>query len=66
MVKDLQELAEMIAKRDNISVREAEEMIAMCQLDMESAFFNGNLDLAEMIMFNELGLETQYFSLFIN
>jgi len=66
MVKDLQELAEMIAKRDNISIREAEEMIAMCQLDMESAFFNGNLDLAEMIMFNELGLETQYFSLFIN
>ena len=66
MVKDLQELAEMIAKRDNVSVREAEEMIAMCQLDMESAFFNGNLDLAEMIMFNELGLETQYFSLFIN
>lgn len=66
MPKDLHELAELISKRDNISEHEAEQMIALCQLDMESAFFNGNLDLAEQIMINELNLGSEYFSLFIN
>ena len=66
MIKDLHELAEMISKRDGIELREAEEAIAICQLDMESAFFNGNLALAETIMQNELNLDSSYFSLFIN
>lgn len=66
MVKDLHELAEMLSKRDNISMKEAEEMIAVCQLDMESAFYNGNLELAEQIMAGDLGLEMDYFDLFIN
>lgn len=66
MPKDLRELAEMIAKRDNISEHEAEQMIALCQLDMEAAFYNGNLDLAEQIMSSELNLDTNYFSLFID
>lgn len=66
MVKDLHELAEMISKRDKISVLEAEKQIAICQLDMESAFYNGDLDLAEQIMAGDLGLEMDYFDLFIN
>ena len=66
MVKDLHELAEIIAERDKISVFDAEKAIAMCQLDMESAFYNGNLDLAEQIMTAELDLDSEYFSLFIN
>ena len=66
MVKDLHELAEMIAERDKISTFEAEKLIAICQMDMESAFYNGNLDLAEQIMDSELNLDTEYFSLFIN
>jgi len=66
MPKDLHELAEFIAKRDNISVYEAEQMIAICQLDMEQAFYNGDLDFSEGIMIDELGLDHKYFSLFIN
>lgn len=66
MVKDLHELAEMLAKRDNISIFEAEKAIAMCQMDMETAFYNGNLDLAEQIMAGDLNLDSEYFSLFIN
>jgi len=66
MVKDLHELAQMISKRDNISMKEAEELIAICQLDMESAFYNGDLALAEQIMAGDLGLEMDYFDLFIN
>lgn len=66
MVKDLHELAEMISKRDKISLFEAERAIAMCQMDMESAFYNGNLNLAEQIMTGDLNLSSEYFSLFIN
>jgi len=66
MVKDLHELAQIISKRDNISMKEAEELIAICQLDMESAFYNGDLALAEQIMAGDLGLEMDYFDLFIN
>ena len=66
MLKDLHELAEMIAKRDNIPEHEAEQMIALCQLDMETAFYNGDLALAEKIMMNELNLDYSYFDLFIN
>ena len=65
MVKDLHELAQIISKRDNISMKEAEELIAICQLDMESAFYNGDLALAEQIMAGDLGLEMDYFDLFI-
>lgn len=66
MPKDLHELAEMIAKRDHVSEHEAEQMIALCQLDMEAAFYNGNLDLAEQIMSSELNLDSRYFNLFID
>ena len=66
MVKDLHELAEMISKRDKISLKEAEEIIAICSLDMETAFFNGDLGLAENILAGDLGLEPDYLTLFIN
>ena len=66
MVGDLQELAKMISKRDNISMKEAEELIAVCALDMETAFYNGDLGLAENILAGDLGLEPDYLTLFIN
>lgn len=66
MVKDLHELAEMISKRDGISMNEAEQAIAICQLDMEHAFYHGDLALAENIMAGDLGLEPDYLDLFIN
>ena len=65
MPKTLEELATMISKRDNISYTEAMAAIRDCAADMEHAFYNGNLDLAEQILREDLGLELDYMDLFI-
>ena len=56
----------MMARRDNLSIEEEMEAIKIAALDMETAFYNGNLDLAEDILRDELGLEPDYLILFIN
>ena len=66
MPNNLQELAEMMARRDNLSVEEEMEAIRIAALDMETAFYNGNLDLAEDILARDLGIEPDYLFLFIN
>ena len=58
MPRTLEELAKMIAKRDNIRVRD-------CAADMEHAFYNGSLFEAEDILREDLGLEPDYLDLFI-
>ena len=66
MPNSIKELAEMMARRDNLSIEEEMEAIKIAALDMETAFYNGNLDLAEDILRDELGLEPDYLILFIN
>ena len=65
MPKTIEELASMIAERDNISYNEALIAVRDCAADMEYAFYNGNLDLAEQILREDLGLELDYLDLFI-
>ena len=65
MPKTLEELAKMIAKRDDISYEEALTIVRDCAADMEHAFYNGNLDEAEDILREELGLEPEFLDLFI-
>lgn len=65
MPKTLDELAEMIAKRDSISYEEAFAAIRDAAAEMESAFMDGSLDEAEDILRIELGLEPDYLDLFI-
>lgn len=65
MPQTLEELAEMLAKRDGISFEEEMAAIRDTAADMETAFFNGNLDLAELILQEDLGLEPDYLDLFI-
>jgi len=65
MPKTLEELAKMIANRDSISYEEALTAVRDCAADMECAFYNGNLDLAEEILREDLGLELDYMDLFI-
>lgn len=65
MPRTIEELAEMISKRDNISYTEAMAAIRDTAADMEQAFYNGNLDLAEQILREDLGLELDYMDLFI-
>lgn len=63
---NIQELAEMMAKRDNLTIEEELNTIRMAALDMETAFYNGDLGLAEDILKDDLGLEPDYLMLFIN
>lgn len=65
MPRTIEELAEMIARRDNISYEEALAAIRDTAADMEYAFYSGNLDLAETILREDLGLELDYLDLFI-
>lgn len=65
MPKTLEELAKMISKRDNISYEDALAAIRDTAADMEYAFYNGNLDLAETLLREDLGLELDYLDLFI-
>ena len=56
MPKTLEELAQMIARRDDISYEEALIEVRDAAADMEHAFYNGNLNEAEDILHYDLGL----------
>lgn len=66
MPQTFEELAEMIAQRDGISFEEAMETINDCRIEMESAFYRGNLFEVEDILADYLGLEPDYLFLFID
>lgn len=65
MPRTLEELAEMIARRDGISYEEALIEVRDAAADMEHAFYNGSLDEAEDILRYSLNLEPEYLDLFI-
>jgi hypothetical protein len=65
MPQTFEELAEMLAKRDNLTYEEELRAIRDTAADMEAAFYNGNLDLAETILREELGLEPDFLDIFI-
>ena len=65
MPKNLKELAQMIAKRDGISLNEARIIVDEAANDMQRAFYSGSLDEAEDILRCDLGLEPDYLDLFI-
>lgn len=66
MPQNLNELAIMMAKRDGLTVEEELETIRVAAIDMETAFYNGDLGLAEEILRQDLNLEPDYLLLFIN
>lgn len=65
MPKTLEELAQMIAKRDGLSFEEAFAVVRDAAADMEHAFYTGSLDEAEDILRLDLQLEPDYLDLFI-
>lgn len=65
MPKTLEELAVMLSKRDGLSYEEELAAIRDTAADMEHAFYAGNLDLAETLLREDLGLEPDYLDLFI-
>ena len=66
MPNNIEELIRLIARRDDISENEAREIVGIAALDMETAFYNGDLGLAEEILAMDLNLEPDYLFLFIN
>ena len=65
MPKTLEELAVMLANRDGLTFEEEMRAIRDAAADMEHAFYNGNLNEAEDILREDLGLEPDYLDLFI-
>ena len=65
MPKTLEELAVMLAKRDGLTFEEELRAIRDAAANMEHAFYNGNLNEAEDILREDLGLEPDYLDLFI-
>ncbi len=65
MPKTLEELAVMLAKRDASTFEEEMTLIRDTAAEMEFAFYEGNLNLAETILRDNLGLEPDYLDLFI-
>lgn len=65
MPRTFEELAQMLAARDGITYEEELAAIHFAAAEMETAFFNGDLTLAEDILRIELGLEPSYLDLFI-
>ena len=66
MPHTLQELAQMIADRDSISYNEGLIAVRDCEEALLEAFTAGNIDMADDILREELGLEPDYLMLFIN
>jgi hypothetical protein len=65
MPRTIEELAQMLAKRDNLTYEEELAAIHFAAAEMETAFYNGDLVLAEDILRTELGLEPDYLDIFI-
>ena len=62
----MKELAELIARRDGISLNEAIIAVKECAVEMERAFYDGSINEAEDILADILGLEPDYLFLFID
>ena len=66
MPKTLNELAKMIAKRDNISLNEAHILVEDTAMEINTAIARGDSydEVMDIIQYN-LGLEPDYIDLFI-
>ena len=65
MPRTIEELAQMIAKRDNISYNEALAAVRDCAAEMVQAFYDGSLTEAEDILRESLNLEPEFLDIFI-
>ena len=65
MPRTLEELAQMLAARDGLTYEEELAAIHFAAAELETAFYDGDLVLAEDILRVELGLEPDYLDLFI-
>lgn len=60
-----EDLAQMLAKRDGISFEDELIAVNFAADEIETAFYNGDLTLAEDILKTSLSLEPDYLDIFI-
>ena len=65
MPSTFEELATLIAKRDGISYEEGLRAVRDCAAEMEHAFYTGDINKAEEILKDHLGLEPDFLDIFI-
>lgn len=65
MPKTFEELALMLVKRDGCTYEEAMGAIRDCAIELEHAFYTGNINEAEDILRETLQLEPDYLDIFI-
>lgn len=58
-------IVNILVRRDGISREEAEDIINNCQWELNNAFASGNIDEAEEIVEDWLGLEPEYLEAFL-
>lgn len=65
MPKTFEELALMLVKRDGCTYEEALGAIRDCAIELEHAFYTGNINEAEDLLRMNLGLEPDFLDIFI-
>lgn len=65
MPKNMEELAEMLARRDGISYEEELAAIHEVAAEIETVVLDGNPELAEILLADYLGLEPDYLDIFL-
>ena len=65
MPKTFEELATMLVKRDGCTYEEAMSAIRNCAIELEHAFYTGNINEAEDLLRMDLGLKPDYLDIFI-
>ena len=61
----MNEIINILMKRDSISYREARAIVEQCIKDLEEAFATGDYELATDIIAYDLGLEPDYLECFL-
>ena len=60
MAKEINRVVKILIERDNMTREEAEHLLNQVRDEMNDAIAEGDYDLAEDIMYSDLGLEMDY------
>ena len=60
MAKEINRVVKILMERDNMTREEAEHLLNQVRDEMNDAIAEGDYDLAEDIMYSDLGLEMDY------
>lgn len=60
MTKEINRVVKILIERDNMTREEAEHLLNQVRDEMNDAIAEGDYDLAEDIMYSDLGLEMDY------